>query len=243
MRKPQLRVTILGLAVSAMVTSSFAPVALAEEGKKAAPDASERSREQVWFVQAMNTTPTVGLAISYFWSKGRKLRVSTIVQGQPILTLVSGDWYYAIDVLGERGLAIARSAKALAEDAKGGRPFANEAQLIRDRGGEIVRTDQLGSLVCDIYRLTDEGGRREVWVPQKGEDLPLRVEVFDRATGETRRIDYVGWATSLHLPDSFFDPDPRVELEELTYDEYLKRAGQGPVGPIPVLYGYMLHGE
>ena len=45
------------------------------------------------------------------------------------------------------------------------------------------------------------------------------------------------------LDDAFFEPDPRVVLERLEYADYLARAPQGPVGPAPVLYRDLLHGD
>ena len=73
--------------------------------------------------------------------------------------------------------------------------------------------------------------------------LPLRVEVFDKGLKSPSRRDYIGWTQALELPDAFFEPDPRVKLERMSYDEYLKRSAEGPVGSVPILFGSLLHGE
>lgn len=194
-----------------------------------------------WYAQALTST-LVGPTITFYWSKGRSMRAFTVVQGRPVLTLVHGEWYYVIDQLAGTGLAVQRSAKALAEDARGRRPFAREADLILAQGAERVRTEDLGGMKAHVYRLTDRVSKREVWIPADGERIPLLVEVFDRALKQNRRTQYAGWRRDLRIPDAFFRPDPRVELERFGYEEYLARSAQGPVGELPVLYGTLLHG-
>jgi hypothetical protein len=212
--------------------------AASAQGQKAATPPAQT----VWHAQAVSTSPLSGFSLSYYWSRGRSLRVSTVLQGQPMLTLVHGDTYYAIDELGGTGLAIQRGPAALAADAKGERPFADEARMVMSRG-EKIRTEKLGGRDVDLYRLNDEAARRDVWVSQGEDRLPFRVEVFDKALKSQSRREYGNWTQALELPDSFFEPDPRVKLERYTYDEYVKKAADGPIGPVPILFGTLLHGE
>jgi len=55
--------------------------------------------------------------------------------------------------------------------------------------------------------------------------------------------DYIDWIADPVLTDAFFEPDPRIQLETIEYDDYVKRSGQGPVGPAPVLFSPLLHGK
>ena len=68
--------------------------ALAQGEKKPAATPPD---EEVWHAQAVSSSPLGGFSLSYYWSRGRNLRVSTVLQGYPMLTLVHGDTYYAID--------------------------------------------------------------------------------------------------------------------------------------------------
>jgi hypothetical protein len=219
-----------------------AGVAIAVLMAVAEPHAPARAVvQEVWHVQRVAEGPT-GVSITYFWSKGRSMRAVTVVQGRPILTLIYRDWYYVIDEVSGTGLAVQRSTQALQEDAAGGRPFAQEAELIIAQGAELVRTEKLGPTTTEVWRLTDRTGRREVWMPAGGERIPLRAVIFDRAVAEEHTVRYLGWTRNLELRDDFFRPDPRIQLERLTYAEYLKRTAAGPVGPAPVLYNTLLHG-
>ncbi|UCE85353.1 MAG: hypothetical protein JSU66_13530, partial [Deltaproteobacteria bacterium] len=85
--------------------------------------------------------------------------------------------------------------------------------------------------------------RRQVWATQEDPKLPIRVEIFDRASGHTTRADYLEWTRRLDVPDSFFEPDPRLTLERVSYDDYVERSAREAVGPVPVLFGDLLHGE
>jgi hypothetical protein len=86
-------------------------------------------------------------------------------------------------------------------------------------------------------------GRHEVWVTADDSALPIRIDSTDRESGVHIVTDYVDWLSAVELPAAFFDPDPRIQLERLEYDEYVQRATQGPVGPAPVLFGDLLHGR
>jgi hypothetical protein len=232
MKRTQARRTALALAAFALLHVS------AEQG---AGQPAGPPPPPVWHAWCMESSEIGGFSVKYFWSKGRSLRVESVIRGQPVLTLVNREWYYAIDVIGNTGIAVQRSPRARAEDARGERPFGDEARIVLERG-EKVRSEKLGTATADVYRLNDETARRDVWVAQGGERLPLRVEIFDRALKTPSRRDYMGWTQALDLPDSFFEPDPRVKLERMSYDEYLKSSTNAPAGPVPVLYGSLLHG-
>jgi hypothetical protein len=92
--------------------------------------------------------------------------------------------------------------------------------------------------------VTDETGKRELWVTQEAPQLPIRVEIFRRATGSKAYQDFVDWMRGIPISDSFFQPEGGVELERHTLEEYLLRmARDGPVGPVPILFGDLLHGK
>ena len=197
--------------------------------------------EQMWYAQAISDSPT-GVQVTYFWSRGSSLRALTILQGRPIVTLVHRDWYYVVDEISGKGIAVQRSTQALREDAEGHRPFGQEAVLILEQGAEKVGTESLGGETLDVWRLTDDKSRREVWTTPDRPDIPLMVEVFDRATSAQHKIRYVDWEWTLELPERFFRPDARIVLERMSYDEYLRRTADLPPA-LPVLYSRLLHGR
>ena len=55
--------------------------------------------------------------------------------------------------------------------------------------------------------------------------------------------EYRNWIYGPELPDSFFAPGARVELERVSYAGYKKRVGRESIGPAPVLYSDLLHGR
>lgn len=231
MRRARLLLVVAGLAFA--LGADKAPKGpKAEEG----PD--------TWYGERITGGDTP-LRVEYFWSKGRKLRSETVVQGFPITTLVSGEFYYVIDPIRQSGIAVRRSPAALQEDRAqpAQRPFGNEADLLTTKGAEKVRSESIDGRSVSVYRLTDESGRREVWITDDKLRLPMRIDGFARNSGKHVRSDYVDWSRSIDLPDSFFEPDPRLQLERIEYDEYVKRAAEGPVGPAPVLFRELLHGK
>lgn len=196
--------------------------------------------EHSWYAQAVSDGPN-GISTTYFWAKGRSLRALTIVRSRPIITMVHRDWYYVLDEIGGKGIAIQRGTQALREDASGMRPFGMEATLIVQQGAEKVRTESLQGQLVDVWRLTDQKARREVWTAADRPDIPLMVEVFDRATSEKRTVRYIDWAWEIKIPERFFRPDARYELERLSYDEYLRRTAEANLY-LPVFYSSLLHG-
>jgi hypothetical protein len=167
--------------------------------------------------------------------------VETVVGGHKIVTIVRGDRYYAYDGLTGQGLAIRREPATVAADRPDRRPFAREYELLSEQGAELVREETLVGRKAGVYRLTDSRGRRELWVTQDAQRIPLRVEIFDRETGNQQTTDYLNWQSDLPIPDAFFAPDSQAALQEMDYTEYLKRSSeQGTVGPVPVLYTHLL---
>jgi hypothetical protein len=196
-----------------------------------------------WFAQALAYTET-GLNVTYFWSKGPKLRVETVIAGRMITTIVSGQTYYAFDSVGQDGIAVTRSPKAVAADARGERPFGREFETLVALGAELVREETLMGRPCEVFRLTDGLGRRELWVTKDKVRLPVRAVVFRRDTGRTSTTDFINWLTGLSIADGFFEPPPAIGFERLELQTYLQRTTAGEaVGPVPVLYTDLLVGR
>lgn len=236
---------LLGLAIA--VAGAPALLAAAERPpKKAKPRAEAKApaAPSTWYAQSLTVGDTP-LRFEHFWAKGRRLRAETVIGGFPLLTLVSGEFYYVIDPMRLQGIAVRRSATALQVDRErpAERPFGTIGQTLVAKGAELLHREEIAGRTCKVYRLTDESGRREVWVTDDDLALPLRYEAFERASGAEVRTDFLDWSRELELPDDFFEPDPRVRLERLEYDEYVKRTAAGPVGPAPALYGELLHGR
>ena len=205
------------------------------------PAAAKPAGPPTWYAQAL-TRGEAGLNVTHFWSKGAMLRAETVVAGHKIVTIVRGDRYYAYDGLTGEGLAIKRDPATVASDRADVRPFAREYEILRKQGAELVREETLVGRKAGIYRVTDDHGRRELWVTQDDLRIPLRVDVFDRESGTQRTTDYVNWQSDFAMPDTFFSPDARAALTEMDYRDYLKRSSaEGMVGPVPVFYTGMLY--
>jgi hypothetical protein len=182
------------------------------------------------------------------WSKDAALRSEVVLGGHAVITYVKGDRYVVVDALTGKGTSIQRSAKAIAEDAKRGRPFGTEQQILVARGAEKVKTEGTGEAACDLYRLTDQSGRREVCVTTK-EQLPLVVRAWDRQSGAESETRYLAWSKDLEgksvaIADSFFSPDPRVSIESLDFDAFMAKAQAGESAAVaPILYPELLVGR
>ncbi len=209
------------------------PGALAQEADGAA--------RETWHAETLTYSES-GVRTAQFWSKGPKLRSETVVAGRRIVTIVSGRYYHSLDLSSGLGISIVRNRAAIAEDGKGLRPFATELRAIEEAGGERVGQKRVAGTLADVYRITDSRGRREVWVQSGGSRLPLRSEMFLRGKGSTIRTDYVQWLSGLTLPDSFFEPDPRIETTEYEYAAFLEGAATGDIVGVPVLFSHLLHG-
>jgi hypothetical protein len=195
-----------------------------------------------WYAQAMAHSDS-GLNVTYFWSKGPRLRAETVVTGHRIVTIVNGDFYYAYDAVTRKGIAIRRAPEAIAQDKSDRRPFGRELEILLDQGAEKVREEVYLGAPCDVYRITDDAGKRVLWVTQTEPRLPVRLELFSRKSGRTRYTDYLNWLSGLPLSDDFFKPEKEVELERYSLDDYVRiTVNEGPIGPVPVLYADLLHG-
>jgi hypothetical protein len=179
----------------------------------------------------------------HFWSDGALFRSEAVIAGRKIVTVVSAEKYYVVDAVGGTGIAIERSDAAKALDGNRARPFANEFEELLRNGGEHIRTEKVATRTLEVYRVTDARGRRTIWVMQTDPPVPLRVETYDRESATTGRVDYMNWLQGPLIDESFFMVDPRWRIEQISYKDYRKRIRKGPVGPAPVLYQHLLHGE
>ena len=224
-----------------LLTLSLAAASAAGEEARAPVPAEQAAGLPTWYAQALGRGDA-GLKVTHYWSKGPVLRAETVMSGHRIVTIVKGEWYYTFDELSGRGLAIRRDAGAVARDAPERRPFGNEHEILIAQGAEKVGEEMLWGRSAEIFRITDQRGRRELWVTADDRKLPMRVEIFDRMSGQKGSTEYVVWDASLTIPDAFFDPDPSVEFERLDFEEYLRRTAEGgSAGPVPVLYSGLLH--
>lgn len=220
-------------------------VALAVSAARAQEEQPPETPE-TWYARLLARSETEAKPrVSDFWSEGSKLRSEMVIDGHRIVTIVNGETYYAYDAVTGRGVAVRRAPAAIAADASGERPFGRDLDVLLRQGAEKVGqvTDQ-GPSCCDIYRVTDDAGKRELWVSQDGRSLPVRVEIFNRATGRTASKEYVYWLKGLEIADGFFEPEGGIDLDRYTLEEYLLRtARDGPVGPVPILFAELLHGK
>jgi hypothetical protein len=194
-----------------------------------------------WYAEAI-TQSDLGIESSYLWSKGRRMRADSVINGIPVVTIVNGPTYYAIDGRSLVGTAIERAPKALANDQKGGRPFLNDGERMIAMGAEKISSERIAGRPCDVYRLTDSDGKKTVWMTQDNLHLPVKIEVFGRQEGQTATT-VINWNRGFEVPDTFFEPDPRVTLEHLSYQDYVNRARERTPSAVPVMYGDLLHGH
>jgi hypothetical protein len=218
------------------------PKKRAPAAKRPKPDAEQApAGDPTWYALTLAHSE-LGINVAYFWSKGPKLRAETVIGGRKVVSLVNGDTYYAYDATSGEGVAIGRAKDALAKDAPERRPFGREFEVIVGQGGEKVGEAEVGGRPCERYRVTDEAGRREIWVTKDELRLPLRLEIYKRATGKTISTEFVNWTTALPISDVFFEPDPGVRFQRLSFEEYA--ASQfTPIGPVPVLYMDLVTGR
>lgn len=184
----------------------------------------------------------VPVHVEHLWSKGPKLRAEMVIAGHPILTLVDEERYITIDRLLNSGVSIERSPLARRADATRSRPFGNEGAILQEIGAERVSEERIAGRKCDLYRLTDDQGRQEACISQDENRLPLLVKVWRRKSGKEAVTRYVDWTAGLKLSDQFFEPGPAVEIQHLSYDEYVSRAATERIGPAPPLFRDLLHG-
>jgi outer membrane lipoprotein-sorting protein len=218
---------IRGVAVVLAAMLAAAPVH-AEEEKGSAPE--------TWFARMLARNESQ-LTVTYFWSRGAKMRVETVVAGQLIVTIVNGDTYYTYSPSGGGGLAVERAPQAIADDATMGRPFGQEVELLLDQGAEKVGEEMLHGRMCDVYRVTDGDGKRQVWATQGEPRVTSRIEVLRRASGSTQYLDYDQWLRGVPIADGFFEPHAGLELKRYSLSDYLVEATRdGTLGAIQFLH-------
>jgi len=204
---------------------------------------------ETWHAERVTSGAGGAPRVERLWSKGPALRAEIVLGGHAIVTYVKGDRYVVVDTLTGKGTSIQRNAKAIAEDAKRARPFGNEQPALVALGAEKVKSEGAGDAVCELYRITDQAGRREVCVSTGKEQLPLVLRVWDRKSGAESETRYLAWSKDLEqqgatIPDSFFSPDPRIALESLTQEAFLAKAQSGePAAVAPILYPELLVGR
>jgi hypothetical protein len=217
--------------------------AAASRAADPAPPAPAAPGTSTWFAEVLAHSEGE-LNVTYFWSKGAKLHAETVIGGRRITTLVNGNTYYAYDAVGQNGVAITRSAKAIAADARGQRPFGREFENLVTQGAERIRDEDVMGRPCEVFRLTDQLGRRELWVTKDVKRLPVRIVIFRRDTGRTVTTEYINWLTGLSIADGFFEPESGIALERFDFDTFMQRSATGePIGPVPVLYTDLLVGR
>jgi outer membrane lipoprotein-sorting protein len=224
----------------------FAAPAAAQQQEAAQPQPQATPPVEypdTWYAQAMAHSE-VGLNVTHFWSKGPLLRAETVVVGRRVITIVTGSTYYAYDGVGRIGVAVGRSPSAIEQDSERKRPFGNELSSLLRQGAESVGFETLGGRKVEVFRVTDEHGRRQIWVTTDEERLPLRVEVFRRQTGQILRTDFLNWLSGVPISDAFFEPEPGIDFLHLSIAEYVARQTEGkPPGPVPIFYTDLLHGR
>jgi len=220
--------------------------ASAEAAKpESAPKTEPTRRIDAEGVYAMSLTRSdSGLHIVEYWSKGATLRAHTTIGGHPFVTLVDAEHYYTLDPVFKRGVAIPRSPRAKAADRGRHRLFGNEFEEMLAQGGEKIRSEETPAGPVDVYRLTDDKGRRTVWVTGDTYKLPLKFETFIRATGETAQLEYLSWSP-LRLPAEFFSPPGEDwEIERLpSYDAWLGADLTATYRQAPIIFPLLLHGR
>ena len=53
----------------------------------------------------------------------------------------------------------------------------------------------------------------------------------------------LNWSRGMPLADAFFEPDPRIALEKMSYEEFLARVKDGKVASFPPLFSDLLSGR
>lgn len=182
------------------------------------------------------------LVVASYWSLGPLLRSQTVVAGHLIVTLVDKKHYYTYDALTRKGYRIGRSKTAIAQDGERMRPFALDYVELIAEGGEKVREETLNGINVDVYRVTDQRGRRTLWVTQNSLKFPVKLEGYDRKSGRTSVLDWVQWIPAIDLDEGFFEPPENLDLRRFDdYVEFRQALKEGAVEPSPPLFQYLLH--
>lgn len=197
--------------------------------------------QDMWYAEKY-AAGDVPISVEQLWSRGPLFRSETVIAGHPIVTIIRGDRYIIIDRLEQTGVSIERNPKALKDSEAGKRPFGTELDGLLAAGGEFVHEQDFAGNKCDLYRLTSQEGRREVCTTQDDEKLPVLTRVWMRSSQRRAENRYVNWTQQVQVPETFFDPDPRIPLRQVSYQEYVDRAPKDLKLPAPPLYRNLLHG-
>ncbi len=228
---------VVGPAVPAVPAKPPSPA----EAPATAPPTKPRATPKTWHATVF-FSGTGQYRIIHYWSAGSSMRAETLIAGHPITTIVRDDRYVVMDRLSGKALDVERAPQAVKDDKGRLRPFGIELDEIRKAGAEKVEETKLSGVPVEVWRVTDDVGRRTVWVSKVAPRVPLRAETFVRGSSETIIFDYSNWSFDLEMPDAFFEIPSDFDVEELDYDEYEEMSGKGPVGPGPILYPDLLHG-
>jgi len=182
------------------------------------------------------------LVVASYWSLGPLLRSETAVAGHTIVTIVDRKYYYTYDALTRKGYRIGRSKSSIAQDEDRVRPFALDYDVLIAQGGEKIREETLNGIQVDVYRVTDQKGRRTLRVTQNSLKFPVKLETYDRKTGRTSELDWVQWIPGIALDEEFFEPPRKLDLKRFDdYQDFLNALKEGPVSPSPPLFHGLLH--
>lgn len=207
----------------------------------AAASAAPAAAQQTIYTERI-TGGDLPARVEHLWARGPVMRASTVVSGHPVVTIVNADRYVMYDSATGFGISIARHPDSIAGDASRKRPFGNELEIVLAMGGELVKEEKLSGRTCELYRATHERGKIEVCVAKEEPRLPLVRRNWVSATGNRAETRYLEWVRNLAVVPNFFEPDPRITIEAMTYEEFRTRvAAKETVGPAPVLYPELLH--
>lgn len=225
----------IALALIVACLAAYAPESLAEDPPKA-PTVPKTWHATVFFSSGGS------YRIIHYWSSGSMMRAETLIGGHPITTIVRGDRYIAFDRLTGKALEVERSPAAVAQDQGRLRPFAIELEELKRAGGEKIEDTTMSGVPVEVWRLTDETGRRTVWVSKSEPFVPIRAETFVRGSSQTLTFDYSNWGFDLEIPASFFTLPGDVAVERFGYAAFEQKTAREPRGPAPILYPDLLHG-
>lgn len=236
---------IVGGAVSRILTAvlvaAIAAITAIVPAVAAEPESAPPASPKTWHATVFFSSGG-SYRIIHYWSAGSMMRAETLIGGHPITTIVRGDRYAAIDRLAGKAIEIERAPAAVAQDQGRLRPFGTELDELKRAGGERIEDSTMSGQPVEVWRLTDDTGRRTVWVSKKSPFVPLRAETFVRGSSQTLIFDYSSWGFDLEIPDSFFAIPGGIAVERYGYADFEKKSAKDPVGPAPILYPDLLHG-
>lgn len=198
------RVVATVLARPLLVAGLLLAMASGAAAEKTAKQPAARPPNQPsWYAATVAEDQRGGFLMVHFWSRGPMFRSEAVLGGRKVVTIVNRDSYWVVDAVGGNGISIARSEAAKTADAERIRPFGNELAQLKRNGGEHIGTEQSGDRTLDVYRVTDDRGRRTIWMSQTKPPVPLRVQTYDRESATTGKLDYVNWLQNPAIADSF----------------------------------------